>query len=89
MNHIAFRWSSWIVCGCISSVNRRDFLLFHFEVKENKFLYQINKKVCLRRLACILRNPPEDDDEEQIPNETAIEAPPVDQPPPQYERERY
>lgn len=46
-----------------------------------------------RRLACILRNPPEDDDEEQIKNTTqptagAIEAPPVEQTS-QFNHERY
>lgn len=43
-----------------------------------------NTSLSLRRLACILRNPPEDDDVEEITNTTqptiaAIEAPPVEQ----------
>ena len=44
------------------------------------------------RLACIMRNPPEDDDEEQTINSTlsvaAIEGPPVDETTPNWEQDR-
>lgn len=55
-----------------------------------------NTSLSLRRLACILRNPPEDDDVEEISNSTqptiaAIEAPPIEQTPiaSDYNQQRY